>query len=900
MPCLALLVAEYNDLAQGQVNNGFMNIERRELLSIECIQDGNVPINDPANIKSKRGRSLQEDEDDDFFINPDSDFLLVTFREEVHYNYGADQVYRVGQHVHEFAVNSSLLLSYRSQLDPVFIDAVSDNVPTPEVMCNEAALRCTGEIFPYDSLQECYETLSSVPHSCTPEGERCYNCVLKNTVFSGDTLQCRSLHMLSAKMRPTVHCAHLGSDSDRCRPEGCPAFVERKSIEETRDELAPFEASLSKWFRIVEIIIAALLFFLPILSFVSFRKSRRLVFPEPGYTPSRNSKIFIPVLDDAAALKLPKLSCALRLRYTGEEKAIMSARNIDFGGCKMTALCGKSGSGKSTLMKMVCGFQQSHMILEMEVRSHKIETAYVPQSTDMWPRFMPVRDIFLFTAKMQGCHLSDYSPCIDTLSIRELLNQTFATLSGGQQQRVHILANLIQRKPSLVFMDEPVSALDEDNAAACLGLLHNLPIQHSFVIAMHQMTPRLQAYFDRILEIDMVKNKLIKKHFTLESVQQSQGDEADFAIEEGGNALDQSSLVNSVRSLFFLWHALFWAWPYFDVGVVLLGILNAVILGAMGANSLETDGILVDFVPSSIGTRIPVFLLQFIANIAALSAFVVALVYSIEDRKLLFHFSKQGKLNPDHVVVFNFFRFAFYGIIFATILLAIPLAMMQILESGAELDTLIMNSALFSTSYTMLCYVLAQLVPPLYSSQILLLTFLPMTLFTGVFFPWDTLTTIFRIFHYMNPLFWCLTASSHVLLETFDARCGPSDDPYITCALSDAIASISQLQDLSSLHSQCISALFLIISMIGLYWTHRRSATYCKLGGNYDHDMDDHESEHCGPVIEPTRNPSRASKRISIVLGRRGPSNQRQTRAQSWLDVSGPELDGGDIPQHAG
>jgi hypothetical protein len=215
----------------------------------------------------------------------------------------------------------------------------------------------------------------------------------------------------------------------------------------------------------------------------------------------------------------------------------------------------------------------------------------------------------------------------------------------------------------------------------------------------------------------------------------------------------QPSFLDRIRSLLSLWHAMFWACPAFDIGVLLLGIVNSVILGAMGSNSLETDGILVDFVPSSIATRIPVFLLQFLANIAALSVFVVGLVYSFEDRKLLFHFSKQGTLRPIDIIVFNVMRFAYYGIIFATILLAVPLALMGILEDVQELDTMIFNAAFFSTAYIMVCYVLAQAVPPLYSSQILLLTFLPMTLFIGVFFPWDTLSTFFRILHYLNPFF---------------------------------------------------------------------------------------------------------------------------------------------------
>ena len=926
-------VVEYNDLAQGVVNNGFMNIERRELLSIECVEK-DAPINEDAKIivnNNRNGNTRRKlppgslnNTDNNLYGDKEELYegsvsLRVTFREEVFYNYGNDHVYRVGQHVHTYAANSDLLLSYRSQLDPVLIDAVSESVPTPEIMCKEGALRCTGDLFPYDSLEHCYETLSSLPHSCGG-GERCYDCVDQNTVFLGDTLQCRSLHMLSAKLRPSLHCPHLGSFSAPCQPQNCPEFTERKPLEQVQEDLEPFDASLSTWFRVVELVFAIGLFLLPILSFASYRKVRSHACKSCRKSPChchRGQKLTVE-MNEQTEMSLPRMTCALRLRYVDhEDGTVMSAKNIDFGGCRMTALSGKSGSGKSTFMKLVCGIHQPHMELEMRVTSSKQPRfAYVPQSSEMWPRFMSVRDILLFTAKLQGCDLQEYVKCVDALRIRDLLDQTFASLSGGEQQRVHILANLMHPKPSLIFMDEPVSALDENNAVACLKLLHELPVKHAFVITMHQMSPRLQENFDRVLEIDLDQKKLIKKHYSFDSYNalntnkeaasaephEQPTENKELMSDDGGN---QQSFVGSTQSLFFLWHALFWGWPVFDIGALVLGVVNSVILGAMGANSLETLGPLVDFVPSRIGTRIPVFLLQFLANIAALSAFVVALVYSIEDRKLLFHFSKQGKLRPSHIAVFNFLRSAYYGVIFATILLSIPLAMMNILEDMVELDTMIINAALFSTAYTMLSYVAAQLVPPLYSSQILLLTFLPMTLFTGIFFPWDTLSMFFKILHYLNPLFWCLTANTHLLLDSFDARCHAGADPFLICAESDALISLAQLQDLSSMDSQLISAALLALSMLILFVMHRQVLTYKTLDADLDddlleshrsvHDFKDSNTSKTVEVLEKASKKKRSKKKksgekTSDPVGRRLSSTPVGRRLSSTWEGTSKEL----------
>jgi ABC-type Mn2+/Zn2+ transport system ATPase subunit len=840
-------VAEYNNLMQGQVNNGFLNVEKRDILKIDC--------------------SNHTEEDDTVF---------VTFQEEMYYNYGADRVTRVATQKHVFAAGSNLLLYYESQLFPPLHDAVANNVPTPREMCNEAALRCEGEIFPYDSLQECYETLSSLPLSCEhPKGEYCYDCVDKNSPFHGDTLQCRSLHMLSAKLRPTHHCEHMANISAKCIPDQCPAFATRLSLEEVADSMTPFDASLFTWFRIVEIAVAAGFLLLPVLTFCSYRRSRMLVIgfsPPPIVKSSSNRGKHVPdgdgeeepshhgidtttrieeddkmdVSDSSRLLrshkktnddddlpeKLPQMRCALRLLNLIDSKdddgdVIISADGIDVGGCKMTALTGRSGCGKSTLMKLLCNFPQSHMKLELELilSSSPCEVAYVPQSTEMWPQFMRVRDIFIFTSVMQGCNMDDYMECIKVLQLGELLDQTFQTLSGGQQQRVHILASMIRSKPSIMFLDEPISALDEENAVACLQLLKNLPVKHAFVIAIHQMSPALRVHFDRVLEIDPTTKKMRKVHLTTDSTNQRMLAPTS-TDQESSFSRRHHSFFRSVKSLMYLWHSLFWSWPALDIGAIFLGVVNATILGVMGKQALESSDT-TDYVPSSIGTRAPVFMVQFIANVAALSAFVVALIFSNEDRKLLAHFLQQGDILSRHVVIFNTVRFAFYSIIFATILMLVPLGIMGLVDDG--IDTMIMNVAFFGTAYTYLCYVLARSVPPLYSSQILLLTFLPMTLFTGVFFPWDSLSTFFRILHYMNPLFYCLTACTHLLLATFDPNCDPHAYPYLICAAPDAIREITQLQDIGSTESQLFSAGVLLLSMGFLWLSHRHKPTHSKL-----------------------------------------------------------------------
>jgi ABC-type glutathione transport system ATPase component len=227
-------------------------------------------------------------------------------------------------------------------------------------------------------------------------------------------------------------------------------------MKDIAEEYVPFEGGLSTWMRVLELIIAAFFLLLPLATFIWFRPVRISTFQ--GHADAQADVVALLAQQEREQIVdqttqndevLPFIKFAFVMasknkeRQRAGEDIVLSSDGFDIGHSRMTAVVGPSGSGKSTLMKLLCGFPQPHMKLEFELQSPQYPLFYIPQSTDIWSSFLKVRDLILFTCKMNGCPFDDYlRRSAQCLQLVDLMDQTFSSLSGGQQQRVHILAGV--------------------------------------------------------------------------------------------------------------------------------------------------------------------------------------------------------------------------------------------------------------------------------------------------------------------------------------------------------------------------------------------------------------------------------------------------------------------------
>ena len=153
--------------------------------------------------------------------------------------------------------------------------------------------------------------------------------------------------------------------------------------------------------------------------------------------------------------------------FGGQE--VLHGIDLSVAAGTITAVVGASGCGKTTLLRLVAGFETPDAgtvsIAGQQVAragrctpAHRRDVGYVAQDGALFPHLTVGQNIaYGLSGGGRDARVADL---LRTVS----LDESYAArrpheLSGGQQQRV-ALARALARKPAVMLLDEPFSALD--------------------------------------------------------------------------------------------------------------------------------------------------------------------------------------------------------------------------------------------------------------------------------------------------------------------------------------------------------------------------------------------------------------------------------------------------------
>lgn len=167
---------------------------------------------------------------------------------------------------------------------------------------------------------------------------------------------------------------------------------------------------------------------------------------------------------------------------------------------EILVLFGPSGSGKTTILNSIAGlvrpdegsillndqtfFNEENRSIPTQVRN----VGYLFQDYALFPHMTVEKNIRYGIKHNDDNNLAIIEQLLNVLGIEHLLTKYPHQISGGEKQRV-ALARALATEPSILLLDEPLSALDKQTRLECQNELIRLHAiwKIPFIIVTHDM-----------------------------------------------------------------------------------------------------------------------------------------------------------------------------------------------------------------------------------------------------------------------------------------------------------------------------------------------------------------------------------------------------------------------------
>ena len=178
------------------------------------------------------------------------------------------------------------------------------------------------------------------------------------------------------------------------------------------------------------------------------------------------------------------------------------------------AIIGQSGSGKSLTLKAILKLLPNNLTLNFKYDSNfKFDLStigFIPQNP--FTSLSPLTKI----NKQFFCKDNLKHEMLELVGLEKGILEKFPSqLSGGQLQRI-VIAIILCKKPKLLLLDEPTTALDTKNKQMILNLLSKL--QKQLNILMIYVTHDISSIEKLCKEVIILKDGHIVEYNTLENI----------------------------------------------------------------------------------------------------------------------------------------------------------------------------------------------------------------------------------------------------------------------------------------------------------------------------------------------------------------------------------------------
>ena len=210
----------------------------------------------------------------------------------------------------------------------------------------------------------------------------------------------------------------------------------------------------------------------------------------------------------------------LTVEFTDKKKGnVVAVDNIStvFDNGMFNVILGTSGSGMTTLLRTIAGLQEydGDILYDGtdadELSFKKRNISFVTQNYSLYSH-LNIFDNIAFPLKTIGAPKEEIIERVmklsDQLELGVFLNRKPRHISGGQQQRV-ALARALIKKPSICFLDEPLSNIDPEQRRVARELMRKaLKLNGCTVIYVTHDFSEALSLADRIYVMD--KGKIIQ------------------------------------------------------------------------------------------------------------------------------------------------------------------------------------------------------------------------------------------------------------------------------------------------------------------------------------------------------------------------------------------------------